>query len=149
LEKEIAPLADFAIFNCLISPKLELHSRIVEAHGEDTFYVRTVIHNTGWLPTNVTQQALEMKVVRELEVDIVLPEGARLISGKKKTKVGQLSGRDDRQVFAIWSNDSTKERVKLEWVIYAPEGGQAKIKAVHPRAGTVRTTVDFDEPVTG
>jgi murein tripeptide amidase MpaA len=148
LEKEIAPLADFALFNCLISPKLELHSLTVEPHG-DNYYVRLVLHNTGWLPTNVTQQALEMKVVRELEVDINLPEGAWLISGKKKTKLGQLSGRDDRQGFAIWSNDSTRERVKLEWMIHAPEGGQATIKAIHPRAGTVRTTVDFNEPVTG
>ncbi|GMQ79473.1 MAG: M14 family metallopeptidase [Anaerolineae bacterium] len=143
LEAEISPLADFAIFNCLISPRLEIHSLSTEAHG-DTFYVRLVVENSGWLPTNVTQKALEMKAVREVEVDIQLPEGAALISGKLKTMVGQLSGRDDRRAYTIWTGDPTKNRAKIEWVIKAPEGGEVAIKAMHPRAGTLRATLELE-----
>ena len=85
-----------------------------------------------------------MKAVRELEVNIELPDGASLITGKLKTKVGQLPGRDARNAFVIWTDDSTKERVKVEWAISAPQGGQAVVTAVHQRAGTVRTVLDFD-----
>ena len=142
LEAEISPLADFAIFNCLISPRLEIHSLVTEVHA-DTHYVRLVIENSGWLPTNISQKALDMKAVREVEVDIELPDGASLISGKLKTMVGQLSGRDDRRAYTIWTNDPTKNRAKIEWVIMAPAGGEAAIKASHQRAGTVRTTLNL------
>jgi hypothetical protein len=140
LEAEIAPLADFAIFNCLISPKLELHSFTSEMRG-DLHTIRLVLHNTGWLPTNVSQQAMEMKAVPDLEVDLALPESATLLTGELKTMVGQLSGRDDKNAMNIWGGDATSERVKVEWVVQAPDGGELSITAVHKRAGTVRARV--------
>jgi hypothetical protein len=145
LEKEIAPLADFVIFNCLISPKLEIYDLTAESRGSDLYYIRLVIHNTGWLPTQVTEQALKMKVVREVEVDIALPQEAKLVSGKQKTKCGQLSGRDDKYALSYWVSDQTKDRAKVEWVIHAPAGGEVGITAVHQRAGTVRTVVNLDQ----
>ena len=141
LEKEIAPLADFAIFSCLISPKLEIHSFEQRPLGDNLHHLRLVLHNTGWLPTNVTKKALERKVVRELEVDIALPDGARLVSGEIRTKLGQLAGRDDRGTTTIWSSDATNERAKVEWVVEAEPGTELTITAVHQRAGTVRQKV--------
>jgi len=143
LEKEIAPLADFVLFHCLISPKLELHSVETERQGE-LVSIRLALHNTGWLPTNISQQAQAMKVVRDLEVEISLPEGAELVTGKKKTKAGQLKGRDGKSAITVWAGDATEERVKLEWVVRAPIGGEVTITAVHQRAGTVRTKVNLD-----
>jgi hypothetical protein len=140
LEKEIAPLSDFAIYCCLISPKLELHRLDVTSNG-DLHHVRLVVQNTGWLPTNVTQKAVDMKVVRELEADISLPEGARLVSGRPKMMLGQLAGRDHKSVYYYANNDATGERAKAEWVVEAPPGTEITITAAHPRAGTVRTTV--------
>jgi murein tripeptide amidase MpaA len=144
LEKEIAPLADFAIFSCLVSPKLELHSIETKSNG-DLHHIRLVVHNTGWLPTNVSKRALEMKVVRELEVNITLPEGATLITGDLRTKLGQLSGRDHKIIFPLWDSDGTSERAKAEWVVQAPTGTEVEITAVHQRAGTFRVTVTLGE----
>lgn len=138
LEKEIAPLADFALYCALISPRLELHSLDVESNG-DVHRVRVVVHNTGWLPTHVSDQALRQKAVRQLEVDIELPEGARLLSGEKKVMCGQLQGRNNKSV--MWGSDPTTDRAKVEWVVQAPPGSELKLVAAHPRAGTVRTVV--------
>lgn len=140
LEREIAPLTDFAIYHCLISPKLEVYQLATESTG-DVHHIRLVLHNTGWLPTNVTEQALKMKAVRPLEVDIELPEGARLLVGEKKTMLGQLKGRDHKGSTAIWNADSTDERVKVEWVVQGPAGSVVKIVATHERAGMVRSEV--------
>jgi hypothetical protein len=74
-----------------------------------------------------------------------LPDEAKLISGKQKTKSGQLSGRDDKYALSYWVSDPTKERAKVEWVIYAPNGGEVTITAVHQRAGTVRTTINLND----
>ena len=138
LEKEIKPLAEFCLFSALVSPRLEIHTLEVTPQGSDRYNVRLVVHNTGWLPTNVSEQAQKKKVVKPLEVDLTLPEGAALISGKRQTFAGQLAGRDHKGMFTIWNADTTDERERLEWVIHAPAGGSSTSRASHERAGTVR-----------
>jgi len=41
------------------------------------------------------------------------------------------------------SSDSTKDRVKVDWIVHAPKGGKVKLVARHQRAGTVRTEVEL------
>jgi hypothetical protein len=105
--------------------------------------VRFVVHNTGWLPTNVTEQALKMKAVRPLEVDVALPEGAQFVNGEAKTILGQLAGRNGTWAFSGWGAAGTEERAKVEWVIQAPPGTEIQIVATHQRAGTVRATINL------
>lgn len=140
LEKEIAPLADFAIYSALVSPRLEWYDVHKTSTG-NLHHIRAVVHNTGWLPTNISKQALAMNVVRQCEVDIHLPDGAKLLTGKHKTMLGQLDGRDQKASFTLWNDDSTSERAKVEWVVEAEPGGMVEITAVHPRAGTIRQTI--------
>ena len=140
LENEVAPLSDFALYSCLVSPRLEWVQVDKQSDG-NTHYLRAVIHNVGWLPTNVSKKALEMKVVREVEMDIELPDDANLLTGKEKTMLGQLTGRDHKGMFAPWGGDPTSERAKVEWVINAPAGSEVQLTAHHPRAGTIRRSV--------
>ena len=140
LEKEIAPLSDFCIDNLLISPKLEQHSLDVESNG-DVHKIRFVVHNTGWLPTNVSQMALKRTVVKPLEVQIELPEGAKLLAGEKLTFAGQLPGRDHLWSHTAWVAQTTDERAKFEWVVQAPVGSEIQMVAKHERAGVVRASV--------
>jgi hypothetical protein len=82
--------------------------------------------------------------VRELEVELDLPDGARLVGGELKTDAGQLQGRADKRSTTWWANDeSTSDLVKLEWVIDAPAGGEVGVDARHQRAGTVRRRVQL------
>jgi murein tripeptide amidase MpaA len=144
LQDEIEPHADFAIFHALVSPRLEVHSLEVEQVADETFHVRLVLQNTGWLPTNLTEKALERKAVRPLELELTLPEGASLVSGERKLEAGQLTGRIGKRSPLWWGNDeSTSDRTKLEWVVEAPDGGSLGIEARHQRAGTVRREVEL------
>lgn len=140
LENEVSKLTDFALYQGLVSPRLEWHSVETKSMGS-THWVRAVIHNTGWLPTNVSKKALEQKVTRKLEVDVKLPHGATLVTGKEKTILDQLAGRDQQASAPIWGGDATKERAKVEWVIEAEPGTEIEITAHHQRAGTIRRTV--------
>ena len=142
LEREIAPHADFAIWHLLISPRLEVHSLNVEALNEGVYRVRLVLQNTGWLPTNVSDKAVERKAVRPLEVELTLPEEAKLLAGDRKVDLGQLEGRvHKRSPLWWWGDDATGDRAKAEWVIEAPEGAELGIEARHQRAGTIRQVV--------
>ncbi|MFN8597112.1 MAG: M14 family metallopeptidase [Anaerolineae bacterium] len=143
LEKEIAPHSDFAIFHLLISPQLDVHTLDVKPIGDGVYRVRLVLCNTGWLPTNITQKAVDRKAVRAIEVELTLPDGATLVNGEKKVEAGQLEGRSQKRNMLDTYADATSDRVKVEWVIAAPKGGTLKIEARHQRAGTLRREVEL------
>jgi hypothetical protein len=144
LEREIAPHSDFAIFHCLISPRMEVHSLDAQKVGDTSYFIRLVLINTGWLPTNISEKALERKAVRPIEVELELPEGAAVVGGERKVEAGQLQGRALKRTMIGWGgSDETNDRTKLEWIIAAPSGGTLKIVARHERAGTVRREVEL------
>jgi hypothetical protein len=76
-------------------------------------------------------------------VEIALPEGAALSSGKPREEIGQLEGRHLTAVSATpWGiSAATADRAKVEWVIHAPNGGSAQLVAKHDRAGVVRVEI--------
>ena len=144
LEQEIAPHSDWAVWHLLISPRLAVKSLDVEPVAETTYKVRLVLENTGWLPTNVSEKALERRAVQPLEVELTLPEGGTLVAGEQRTDAGQLTGRVHKRSTLSWfTDDSTTDLAKLEWVIEAPQGGDLGIEARHQRAGTVRRVVSL------
>ena len=142
LEKEIARFPDWLVWHLLISPCLEIYEASVLRLGDDTYRVRLVVHNTGWLPTYVTQKALEKKLVRGCICEIELPVGATLETGKPCEELGQLEGRAYKPSAPTRrQGDSTQDRAKVEWVVRAPQGSTVKLLARHERAGVVRTEV--------
>jgi murein tripeptide amidase MpaA len=139
LEQEVRPHADFAVYLALVAPKLEVRSFESTAVGDGAFRLRLVLENSGWLPTHVTQKALERKAVRPIEVTLELPDGARVATGKEREEVGQLEGRAERRAVMWWHVDhSTSDRTKVEWVVEAKAGERIGVVARHERAGTAR-----------
>jgi murein tripeptide amidase MpaA len=146
LEKELGLFPDWVIWHLLISPRLEIYNLDVKPLGKGAYRVRLVVQNTGWLPTYVTKKALEKKTVRGIVYEIELPEGATLESGKRREEHGQLEGRAYKPTSLTgWSiGDPTSDRDKVEWTVYAPNGGTVKLIARHDRAGAVRAEVTLD-----
>lgn len=142
LEAEIAPIADWLIWHALISPKLEIISCVATKLRDSVYQIRIVLQNTGWLPTYVTKKALERQNVRPLIAEIVLPDEAKLLSGRSREELGQLEGRCYKAPSALGlTADPTDDRIKFDWVIQATEGSVVRITARHQRAGTVRVEV--------
>jgi hypothetical protein len=100
-----------------------------------------VVQNEGWLPTYVTKKALERKATRGVIAEITLPKGSALKSGKPRQELGELEGRAYKTVIPDESDESTNERVKVEWVVKAKKGTKVKLLAKHERAGVVRVEV--------
>jgi hypothetical protein len=140
LEKEIARFPDWLVWHLLISPRLEIYEASVRRLDEYTYCIRLVVQNTGWLPTYVTQKALEKKRVRGCICEMELPDGATLEMGKLQVELGQLEGRAYKpSAPKRRQSDPTEDRAKVEWVVRAPAGGTVKLLARHQRAGVVRT----------
>jgi murein tripeptide amidase MpaA len=143
LKKELQLFPKWILWHALISPHLALREHSLEPIGGKAFRLRLVVENTGWLPTYVTKKALEKKVVRGVICEIELPPGASLKHGKTREEFSQLEGRAYRFAFPEAWEGGTDDRLKVEWVILAPRGGVAKVKAWHERAGIVRLEVNL------
>lgn len=147
LEKEIAPMADWAIWHLLISPRLELFDVSVSPLGGGTYQVELTVQNTGWLPSYGSKKALERKIVRGVVCEIELPEDANLKTGQSRQDIGQLEGRSTTPSAATpwWAMPmDTADRATATWVVQAPNGGKVKLIARHQRAGTIRTEIELD-----
>lgn len=142
LEKEVERFPEWLTYHALISPRLELHSTDVDALTQDTWRVRLVVHNTGWLPSYITKKALEKKAVRGVITEIELPEGCRLVSGKVRDENGQLEGRAYHG--PVGYHDATSDRLKVVWVVQGERGSTVQLVARHDKAGVVRAQVTLD-----
>jgi len=140
LEKEVAGHADWLVYLGLASPRLEIRSFDATPTAEGHWRVRLVVENTGWLPTSGSQRALEGKLVGEVEAQLTLPNGARLVNGELHRFAGQLAGRNEQRSTATWWGyaPGTPDRAVLDWVVAAPAGAEISATASHVRAGTAR-----------
>jgi murein tripeptide amidase MpaA len=150
LEREIARFPPWLVWQLAISPRLEILSLQVLPLGPETYRVRCLVHNTGWLPSYVTQRALDNKVVRGVMCEIALPEAATLEGGVHRVELSQLQGRAYKPAtpssWAGWSGDVTDDRALAEWIVRAPRGGMAAVRAWHDRAGEARGEVELCVP---
>jgi hypothetical protein len=144
LEKEISLFPAWLTWQGLITPKLVLRSAEAEKIGPDTYRVRLVVDNAGWLGTSTTEKAVERKSVRGVICEIGLPEGAVLTMGKERQEFGQLSGRAGKPAMFDDTDDSTTDRLKVEWVVHSAKGGVVQLTARHDRAGVVRVEVKVE-----
>jgi len=119
-------------------PHLTLFNLDVRKIGEDKYHINLVVENPGFLPTYTSQQSKSRKVSRPVRVELELPEGVKLASGKHREELGHLEGRSNKlEVGASGSESPTDNRARLEWVIHAPVGSKIKIKIMSERAGTL------------
>lgn len=143
LEKEIRRFPDWLLWNALTSPKLELVFARCEPLGPDTWRIAVGVQNTGHLPSYVSKRALERKQSRGLIGEIVLPDGATLVSGQLRNFAGELEGRAYKHSLVSFGTDSAPmaDRAQLQWVVRGPAGAQLTVVVRHEKAGAVRATL--------
>ena len=142
LEAEIAPQADFVIGFAALAPRLRWRAVDAAALGADTYHIRAVVENAGFLSTSGSNRARQVKAARPVRLEIELPEGATLMSGKPVEELGHLEGRSNKLGLTFGSS-STDNRGKVEWVVHAPAGGALSLRAVAARGGTIRRSVEL------
>jgi hypothetical protein len=145
MEREIAPHSEWAVAHALALPELAIHDVRVTRIGEDAWHVRAVVKNAGWLPTNITEKALERKAVDPVRVALDLPPGAALATGREVAEAGQLPGRARARTMLAATVDGvcdpTTDRGTVDWFVHGPVGAVVAVTATHARAGTARAEV--------
>jgi murein tripeptide amidase MpaA len=138
-EPEIARLPKWLLWLNLIGPKLELRELEVTALGSDTWRVRLIVQNSGWLPSYVSKMALKRKQTRGVLAEISVPAGAELLAGRPREELGELDGWAHLHTgISFWPNTRpTADRAYADWTIKAPAGTQIGLSAYHERAGRI------------
>lgn len=133
LQSEIAPFADWVIWQALISPKLEEFSTIVEPTG-DGAVIKFCVDNTGWLPSYVTRNGRDKKLCRGVIGEIQPGEGIHVVAGLLRQEGPQLEGRSHLPASGFgWLLDATDHRHVFEWTVRGH--GDVTLVARHERGG--------------
>ncbi len=140
MEKEISKFHDWIIFQALMSPKLEHHSTEITSLGNDLWRIDFGVHNTGYLPTDVSKITRKNKICRGVIGEIELPEGATLVEGKQRIEGPQLEGRNNIGTLTSFfpAGNATQDRHRFTWIVRAKAGIKFSVRARHDRAGSVK-----------
>ena len=129
----------FLLAHTKACPRLGAEVHEVTALGDGAWRIAVAVRNDGYLPTQVTEQAVKMGKARPIEARIELDDGAELLLGQAREELGQLDGYGAD----TWRGDgvSGRQRRKVEWVIRCAGPPAARITVRSERAGTVRLRV--------
>jgi murein tripeptide amidase MpaA len=126
-------------------PRLAVHTVEAAPLGQDDYRVNLVVENTGFLPTYTSAQGKKRKATRPVRVELELPEGARLVNGKRRIELGHLEGRSNKlDVASVWDAGPTDNRARAEWVLHAPAGVVVRVHVLSERAGALHLEVRLD-----
>jgi murein tripeptide amidase MpaA len=133
----------FALSLGYMLPHLEINTLEVKKVKEDTFTLNLVVDNTGFFPSFTSNLGKKRAASRPVRVEIELPEGAEMLVGKEKEKMGHLEGRSNKmdQIFGVTS--PTDNRARKEWTIKAPSGTKLKIHIKSERAGSIHKEIEL------
>ena len=124
-------------------PKLVIEKAECEKLSDDIYKIDLLIGNSGYLSTNLTQAAVNIKAAKPVLVKI---EGCEIINGLKETKIDELSGYSKTMTGVyfygnITTGENAKARKKLSWIIKAKKGDVIDITVSHDKAGTVKKQI--------
>jgi hypothetical protein len=129
----------FTLKHAACAPVVRIDALDVKALGADLYQVSAVIANHGFLPTYLSQRALEHQTAGPVIVTLETGGDAAIVMGAPTQDIGHLAGRDERAAtWSPWMRQWSQTRKRVEWLARAPSGTHIMITAKSERGGTQR-----------
>jgi hypothetical protein len=125
----------FTLRHAAAAPKLRLRTHRIDALGDGLFRILAEIENIGFLPTNLSEQAIAMREARPVAVELGGPANMQIVHGQARQEIGHLAGRFQRNMAYTRFYDWPPASRAIEWTVRLPAGETA---AFHLRAGCPR-----------
>lgn len=120
------------------SPLTAVTSLTADSLGADLYRVTLRIANTGYLPTNVTEQGKTTRTAPTVTAEIGLADGATLEMGARKQDLGHIPGRAGVPA-GFFLQPVPKRQRQAQWLVRCPDPSQPlELRAGSARAGFVR-----------
>ncbi|MCP4727644.1 MAG: hypothetical protein GY863_21575, partial [bacterium] len=115
--------AKWNMYLASMSPLIKMTNVDVTPLGSDFYKITAEIQNQGYLPTNVTQQAVINQTAKTVKAEISL-RNAELVTDNMVIDLGHMRG-------------NRSEPVKVEWIVKTTgRSPRAVVKAVSEKGGT-------------
>jgi hypothetical protein len=127
--------ARFTFRHAATLPRIEIECVETARQDGDVYAVRAVVANAGYLPTYLTQMALDNDATEPVIAELQ-GRGIEILDGLPEREVGHLSGRSERRApYAFWGDPWGTPRRLVTWFVRGPSGAAASVRAGCPRAG--------------
>ncbi len=139
LQQEVELYVPWMLWLAEIAPQIAITDAVATAvDGQDNvFRVRVQVENVGYLPTNITQRALEAEVAVPVRAIAALT-GAEFVQGNGRVDVGHLKGTRE----GGGPGAPTSSAGSAEFLVRTNGGAAAlEVTVVSERGGTVRRTI--------
>ena len=129
----------FNLRHAAAAPRVEVEDCKVTPLGEGLFRVVATVGNQGYLPTNLTDVAVEKGVAKTVTVGIEV-SGGTVVSGLPEQDLGHLAGRNERKYnWSPWGQQWSATTKLTEWVVKADAAdASVTVTSVSEKAGTHR-----------
>ncbi len=140
LEAEIRQYVPWMLWLAEVSPRVVIKDVSVSPLGNDgVFNVSVVVENEGYLPTNITQRALDAELAVPVRAIVHLTD-AELVVGSTRTELGHLLGTRDTQQ----RTGTADARSTADYVVRATGGSPSiSIEIRSEKGGVVRKEVSI------
>lgn len=145
LQEEVEKHVRFMHWEASCLPQVSFR-KVEVSHIEGNFYqIDAHVMNTGFLPTQITEESFRRKIAEDLEVTLK-GEGVCFISGKQTQAIGQLEDYSavtsvSVSIGGLSSERETPSEKKVTWIIKANPGTHLTFTCQNSRVGTCRTEV--------
>ena len=135
----------FTLRHAAAAPRLRLRDLRVQPLGDGIYTVSVVVDNNGFLPTNLSEQAIAMREAKPLLVELSGPDGMTFIHGQARQEIGHLAGRLDRPTGYSRFYDWTPSRKAVRWTLRLPADSavELRLRAGCPRSGVAQALIQI------
>jgi hypothetical protein len=140
LKKELELYVPWMLWLAQVSPRVVIREAVIELiDSTDSFRILVDIENEGYLPTNITQRALDNKSAVPVRVVMELRD-AELIVGRERTVLGHIKGSRD----TTSSSGRHESRRQVEYVVKKSGSNPSiTVTVVSQKGGTAQRTLEL------
>lgn len=124
-------------------PDVAIERTDVEPLGGGVWGLTVTVLNTGYLPTNVSQQAIDVRRAEPVRI-VVSGDGVAAIGPELEQSVGHLQGAGGAADIPWRGPAAARRRGTARFVFRVPEGtGSVEVRVSCPRAGVESRRIDL------
>lgn len=143
LKQECEKNTLFSIACALTTPLIRIVKAEARKIEKGVYEVSAVVRNMGYLPTNVTDQAVTNKTASPVKAKIVVGDGTEVIGGRGEIELGHLEG---RLTLGRPFGGARQMEHLCRWVVKTPDatGAPVHIRVGNERGGYDERTVSLE-----
>lgn len=132
----------FTLRHAAAAPRLRLRDVQMASVGSGLFQLSLVVDNVGYLPTNLSAQAVAMREAKPVAMTLTGPASMEIVQGVAHQELGHIAGRGSRPTTYSRFYDWPESARAVRWTVALPElPAELHVHAGTPKAGSVSATL--------